>query len=352
DIPVVSAMQTDVPGATSALPELLTGAGVLNLSVAHNFAGRSVPYRHGGQRLPRAFRWRTARGRELLVWRTDSLLGSAYMEGNLLGLASGYDDALTALPRYLAALQVTGHPYQGAPDRWLGLPDGVPDLAGAHPFDVLHLRIQGDFADNAPPSLVPAEIARRWNAEWAFPQLRMATNREFFDTLRAEAGDRLPAFEGDWTDWWADGIGSAAREVAMGREAQRSVAVGQTLHSLADLFGGDGDDDADRWRADVDRCYENLTLFDEHTWGAADPWGDDLDGRGSGRLQWQRKSAFALQAYDRAVALRDHGARRLGAALGGGAGSRSEHQITVANLGGGPATDVVQVFVPQAAGLD
>ena len=348
DVPVVSAMQTDVPGATSVLPELLTGAGVSNLSVAHNFAGRSVPYRHCGQRLPRAFRWRSGSGRELWVWRTDSLRGSAYMEGNLLGLATAYEDALSALPQYLAALQVTAHPYQGAHGRWLGLPDGVAGVEAPYPFEVLHLRVQGEHADNAPPSLIPAEIARRWNEEWAYPQLRMATNREFFDALREEAGDRVPVFEGDWTDWWADGIGSAAREVAMGREGQRSVAVGQTLHSLAGVLGdGEGE-----WKEDVDRAYERLALFDEHTWGAADPWRDDLDGRSAGRLQWQVKGAFALEGHDRALALREHGSRRLGAALDNGGRRTREQALTVVNLSARETSDVVSAFLPEEAGLD
>lgn len=347
-LPIVSAMQTDVPGATSALPELLTGAGVTNLSVAHNFAGRSVPYRHCGQRLPRAFRWRAGSGRDLWVWRTDSLQGSAYMEGYMVGLATGYDETLASLPRYLAALQSTAHPYQGAAGHWFGLPPGVPDVEAPYPFDTLQLRVQGELADNAPPSLVPAQVAQRWNEQWAYPQLRMATNREFFDALRHEAGERVEVFEGDWTDWWADGIGSAAREVALGREGQRSVAVGQALHTLADVVG----DADDGWRDDVDHAYERLALFDEHTWGAADPWQDDFDGRRSGRLQWQMKAGFALDGHDRALTLREHGSRRLGAAIQNGGAATGEHAVTVLNLSAREASDVVSVFLPEEAGLD
>lgn len=52
---IVSAMQTDVPGATIGLATLLTDAGIQNLAVAHNFAGRSVPYLRDGQSLRRPF---------------------------------------------------------------------------------------------------------------------------------------------------------------------------------------------------------------------------------------------------------------------------------------------------------
>ena len=43
DLPLIAAMQTDVPGAVGALPDALGEAGVRYLSVAHNWAGRSVP---------------------------------------------------------------------------------------------------------------------------------------------------------------------------------------------------------------------------------------------------------------------------------------------------------------------
>ena len=56
-----------------------------------------------------------------------------------------------------------------------------------YPHDVLHLRVQGVFSDNASPSIVPAEIVREWNEKWAYPQLRLATNSEFF----TEAEERL-----------------------------------------------------------------------------------------------------------------------------------------------------------------
>ena len=76
-IEVVSAMQTDVPGATLGLATLLTDAGVENLSVAHNFAGRSVPYLHDGQELRRPFWWEAPSGKRVLVWYTDTTMGSS-----------------------------------------------------------------------------------------------------------------------------------------------------------------------------------------------------------------------------------------------------------------------------------
>ncbi|MFZ0215966.1 MAG: hypothetical protein WAM30_08500, partial [Candidatus Dormiibacterota bacterium] len=345
ELPVVTAMQTDVPGATLGLLGLLADAGVRYLSVAHNYAGRSIPHLLDGGRLTRPFRWQAASGRELLTWLTDTPHGSAYMEGNLVGLANGYDATLDLLPAYLHALATRPYPYTGAEAfGWNGLPPQEPLEKRPYPHDILHLRVQGLHADNAPPSLLLADLVRRWNETWAYPHLRLATNRDFFETAEAELGDRLDTFTGDWTDWWADGIGSAAREISFGRAAQTNSPVAQSLHTLADAL--DGSEDGGGWQRSVDGAYRELALFDEHTWGAANPWNDALGERDAGALQWQRKAAFAREAWEQARAARDEGAARLAGRLGGAPIASALAQLVVLNPSGRPRTDAVRVLLP------
>ncbi len=319
-IDVVSAMQTDVPGGPPGLPLVLADAHVPYLSVAHNWAGRATPYLTGGAELPRAFHWRTDAGKQVLVWHTDSPHGIAYLEGNLLGLAESREAAGELLPEYLAALSTRGHPYTGSL--------GVPVDREPYPHDVLHLRVQGVNADNAAPSLTPAEIARRWNEHYAFPRLCAATNREFFEALPT---DGLQTFAGDWADWWADGLGSAARPVGFNRRAQAIVRTAQTLHTLA------GPETTHA--AAADRVYEGMSLFDEHTWCAAHPGGDALAGRESGLLQWQAKAALAAGALDRAESLLDAAVARFRSPA-------RRTSVLVLNAGGFERTDVVSVFLP------
>ena len=71
-VPIQTAMQTDVPGATIGLLTSLVDADIRYLSVAHNYAGRSAPHLVGGQGLTRPFYWRAPNGKRLLVWYTDS----------------------------------------------------------------------------------------------------------------------------------------------------------------------------------------------------------------------------------------------------------------------------------------
>ncbi len=356
-VEIVSAMQTDVPGITLALCELLAAADVKYLSVAHNYAGRSVPYLNGGQSLRRPFRWRAPSGRRLLVWHTDSPHGIAYMEGNLVGLAESYEQTLEHLPAYLHALATRPYPYGAGTTGWLtGIAAGTELTRAPQEHELLHLRVQSAFADNAAPSAVPAEIVREWNANWTYPRLRMATNRDFFEAAEERLGDAIETYEGDWADWWADGIGSAAREVAVARRAQRGIRTAQTLHAWADALDGasgvgSGGADAPAatpraaWPADVERAYEELALFDEHTWGSANPWRDRLEHMDAGALQWRWKAERAYAAGEAVDALLESGRARLAAHVPRPAGALAG--VLVFNPGGRPRTDAVELFVPE-----
>lgn len=337
-VEIVSAMQTDVPGATVGLASLLTSAGIRNLAVAHNYAGRSVPHLVGGQELTRPFYWAAPDGSRLLVWYTDTPHGVAYMEGNLVGLGTDYSTASGSLPEYLNALAQRPYPYGKEAFGWAGIPAGMEVTKQPYPHDILHLRVQSVIADNAAPSLTPAAITREWNERWAFPRLRLATNREFFATAEERLGDQLQTYTGDWTDWWADGIGSGARPLGFNRRAQSAIRAAQTLHALADVSA---DDPQPAVTAEVDRAYEDMALFDEHTWGAANPWEDGLSQMASGALQWARKAAFAQDAYDRTNALVDSGLHRFAASV-----AATTAGIVVFNPSAWRRTDLVRVFLP------
>jgi hypothetical protein len=332
-IPITSAMHTDVPGAVVGFVDALAAAGVRYLSAAHNWAGRSVPFRTGGQDLGRPFWWRSPAGNRLLVWFTDTAHGMAYMEGNVVGLAEGFAAAQALLPGYLWSLANRPVPYGREAFGWSGL-DGVPLHKPPYPYDVLHLRVQGGNADNAGPSIVPASVVREWNATYAWPKLRMSTNTAFFREVEQRLGDRLAEHSGDWTDWWADGLGSGARPLGYARRAQHAVRHAETLHAVAGV-------DA---TAQVDAVYDKLGLFDEHTWGAANPWHDHEDGFDSGGLQWARKCEMAYSGADDAEDLRQAGLHRLGARHASAEGALASY--LVANLGPADRTDVAEVFLP------
>jgi hypothetical protein len=336
---IVSAIQSDVPGHAVGLLNLLTSARIKYFSVAHNYAGRSVPFRHGGQDLTRPFWWKAADDKRLLVWQTDTPHGVAYMDGNLVGLADGETSTREALPDYLLALATRSYPYGKYAFGWHDLPEGLPVTKKPYPHDILHFRVQNTVADNSSPSLNIAETVRDWNEQWAYPHLRMARNRDFFEEAETRLGDRLQTFEGDWTDWWADGVGSGALPLGFNRRAQGTVRTAQSLHAIAGgVFGKKSVE------AEIDRVYEELALFDEHTWGSANPWEEGLEKMDSGALQWGTKSAFAYQAFDRANVLLNSGLHRFAGAFREGADAITS--ILVFNPSAWTRSDLARVFVP------
>lgn len=293
------AMQTDVPGQVVGLVDALHDAGVRYLSVAHNWGGRGDPHTKGGLNLPRLFRWRSPSGKSIVVWMTDSAHGDAYMEGPMLGFTESYAAVDAFLPAYLTALATRGYPYHpGAVSSHGDEPAGRTP----YPGDVLHLRTNASFADNSPAGGSICDIVQRWNQTWTSPRLRVSTNADFFREAEGRSAN-IETLEGDWGDWWAEGVGSAALPIAVGRHAQRRIAQARTISQLTAGLGGARVPDEDFLAR---QTYEAITLFDEHTWGASCPWKHGDDGHLSGERQWHWKTAKAYHAADQSDALVEH----------------------------------------------
>lgn len=310
-VDVTTAMQTDVPGQVVGLPDVLTDNGIRYLSVAHNWAGRAVPHLVGGEHLPRLFRWQAPSGNSVLVWRTDTPHGLAYMEGSILGFDESYEHVDDLLPAYLSALARFPYPHQGR-----GIPGfpalDLPDTADPYPWDVLHLRVLGKFADNGPPRRIISDTVRRWNEQWAYPKLRASRNQDFFEDAEKRVGDRLETYRGDWSDWWVDGVGAGAVPLAATRRGQAALAEAQTVAGYAHLTGVSGSTEV---AAGAPAVYRSASLFNEHTWGAGDPWTHGDHGHGSGQKQWHWKYAQAMRAHDDAETLLDAASALLGEAF-------------------------------------
>ncbi|MFG2432852.1 alpha-mannosidase [Streptomyces sp. NPDC048590] len=341
-IEITTAMQTDVPGQVVGLPDVLADSGIRYLSVAHNWAGRAVPHHVGGQDLPRLFRWRAPSGREVLVWRTDTPHGLAYMEGSIIGFDESFDRVDDLLPHYLSALTNHQYPHEGR-----GIP-GFPVLdeefkGDPYPWDFLHLRVLGKFADNGPPRRIIADTVRRWNEEWAFPVLRTSRNEDFFRDAEERLGDRIETYEGDWTDWWVDGVGAGAVPLAATRDGQAALADAQTLAGHAEILGAP---DGARVTGAAPEVYRAASLFNEHTWGAGDPWTHGDHGHASGERQWHWKYAQALKADDGAHTLLDAASAALGERLAPRGGTLAGYYVV--NTCSWERSETVRLFLPES----
>lgn len=104
-----------------------------------------------------------------------------------------------------------------------------------------------------------------------------------FEDAEERVGDRLETYQGDWSDWWVDGVGAGAVSLAATRRGQAALTEAQTVASYAHLLGVPGSATVTKAAPPV---YRAVSLFNEHTWGAGDPWTHGECGHRSGETQW------------------------------------------------------------------
>lgn len=337
DVEIPVAYQTDIPGCVAGTVDALAQNGVKYLSVAHNWAGRSVPYLRGGHDLPRFFRWASPAGNSVLVWLTTSAQGMAYQEGAVLGMQDSIERVEDLLPLFLHSEATTGLPYD---ENIMGF--ALSAEAGeraALPWDEIHLRVMGRVADNAPPARRLNEIVAQWNERWESPRLRVTRTQDFFETMEDRYGEHVQTFSGDWNNWWADGNGSSAPHVQAVREAQASIAQATSIAALL------GDDVSSGFGARVDSAWESVELFDEHTWGAANPWTAADAFQNSGLDQWHWKAEKALRAQQEGALLLQEALDAYAEVRGGGGGEAS---LWVTNSAGRVRSGVVTMMLPES----
>ena len=255
---VEAAMQDDVNGVSWLFADLLAELGIKFYTAAINpiRGARPKPF-------PGAFRWQGPSGREILAWN-----GYHYLFGRSQAGLGNWDLVDRLLPRWVAELEADD----------------------SYPFDFLYCESTHPVrVDNGPPDARMPDFVRRWNEERTNWRMEFINVTEFGRLLHNRFANVISAQRGDWTDHWADGVGSSAYEVAVNRNAHEIVGIGEAIESWL-RSRGKRHWDAGR-AADI---YESMTLFDEHTWGAY----SSVEAPNSlfSMAQWNRKAGFAYTA--------------------------------------------------------
>ena len=260
--PIRTASITDIPGLSWGLPTVLAGAGVKYFFAGlptyfewgrddiHTFWDEAAVLREHGR--PDAFLWQGPDGETVLV----------YYQGSYgCWSPSSYQDVLNELPGMLAPIEESGCP-----------------------FSVMRYGGYG-CGDNTPPDVRVSHIAREWNSKWAYPKLIVATNSMFFENLEKECSD-LRVFRGELphTDYVVGAI-STAKETGINRITHDKLHTAEKLATIASLVG-----DCQYPAEQIRDAYDNLLLYDEHTWGMSHQIGEVQD------WDWSDKSRCAYKA--------------------------------------------------------
>lgn len=269
-----SGMTADINGYSWGYSDVLYENGIENLlSCIHTHHGYHPLFK---KQTP--FYWQTPKGNKVLVWNGDH-----YLLGNELGIAQQgefeytvrdglggrnldkFEKAEKRLETYVRVLREQDHPY-----------------------DFTTISLSGMMTDNSPTSPKIIEFVNKYNELHGDEiYLQMVTIDEFFRILRATEKE-IPTYSGDWTDWWADGVGSTPNTVQHYREALRKLYVANQLDPDKKICGEEL----------IDSAIYNAIFYAEHTWGysssVSEPWHPNVN-----KLDL-RKSLFALKANEMA----------------------------------------------------
>ncbi len=284
-----SGMAADINGYAWGYPDILASAGVENLFTALHSHHGMFPL--GRKNCP--FFWEGPNGNKVLSW-----VGEHYHMGNVLGFAPMGHSNYTAENDDRGMLDSKGKIYTtdaATTDReeietmLVRVVRYLDTLEKEdYPFDFVPIMVSGSNTDNSPPSAAIARRVQIANEKLDNVTVKMSTLSEFFDYVRKNAGN-IPTLRGDFTDWWADGVGSTANTVKVYRDAQRRYNLCRKL-----------DPENRLGRADLtENAAQNLMMYAEHTWGystsVSEPW-DSLVA-----LLEKKKDCYAITANNDAA---------------------------------------------------
>lgn len=267
-IDVTTAMQNDVNGIGWCMIDFYKNTGVKYLTMGQHGHRAQIPFDK-----PTSFWWESSAGNRLLAYRSEH-----YMHGNALSLTSGRMDVFrNNLSEYLGKLEQKGYP-----------------------LDRTAFQFSGYITDNSPPSTKACDIVKAWNEKYEWPKLKLSLASEFMVFLDENHSDQLVTKKEAWPDWWTDGFGSAMNETKTSRSTHADMIANMGLLSMAQMMGAEI---PKAIHQDVAQCYDNLLLYDEHTFGAAESIRDPSSENSVN--QWRQKSSYVWSAAQQSGLLQE-----------------------------------------------
>lgn len=263
---IVTGMCADINGMAWGYSDSLYDHGVRKFySCLHPHHGMFPLYKK-----VQPFYWETPSGNKLLVWN-----GEHYHFGNELFLAPHagttymlHDEFSPEITDNLILNNNSSDTEKKEMEivttrveRYL---DNLEDEG--YPQTIVPLMVSGAVTDNAPPGKEIARRMRELNEHYDGKiQFIMATLEDFFAAVETCWGE-IPTYSGDWTDWWADGVGSTPAEVKLYRDAVRKYDICEKMDPQQHV----GSEQL------VNQAANDMMLYAEHTWGysssVSEPW--------------------------------------------------------------------------------
>lgn len=165
-------------------------------------------------------------------------------------------------PSKLLQIVKTDNPRENFIDAYLA--EKLPELEKAdyYPYDIFPMT--WCMADNTPIDADLPDAVKSWNEEYAFPRLVICSATEMMRAFDEKYGKTLPTYEGDFTEYWTDGLGTNAKQTGNHREVKERLVQAETLWSMLHPNKAAP-------RETFEETWRRVILGTEHTWAYMEP---------------------------------------------------------------------------------
>lgn len=270
--------QGDIPGASWGLSSQSAITGIRYFWGAPNAGdriGNSPKWRD------RPFYWQSPGGEKMLYWQSEPYSIGYMLKGSKIPNFFTVEDPE---PYY------TGKPSENFLNPYLF--DYLAELdRKKFPYNMTIMTWA--MSDNAPIDPELPDAVREWNEKFVSPRLIITSVKQFFGDFEAAYGDKIPVVSGDYTEFWTDGVATGAREAAYNRNASERLQQADAIWALRNKPAYPAEE--------FDTTWNNILLFNEHTWGAYNSTTNPDDPKVVS--QWEYKRSFALKGADQSTSL-------------------------------------------------
>ena len=275
-VPVHTIVQVDVPGMSWGIVSMAAQFGIKYAFVPFNGGDRTGL----SDRLSfKPFWWIGPDGvsKILFLQPGDYTPGARAKGYKYWPLMAGQKD-----PEKLLQIVKTDHPRENFIDGYLWGKLKELENNNDYPYDLFPMTWA--MADNTPIDADLPDAVKSWNEEYAFPHLVISGSTDIMSAFEKKYGDIIPSFRGDFTEYWTDGLGSAAHETSMNRQSKERLIQSDILWSM--LHPGEKAP-----RTELNEAWRNVLMGSEHTWCYMNPNQADMQNE-----IWRVKQGFFKSA--------------------------------------------------------
>lgn len=286
-ISIKTAMNADINGISMGQRDVFLDTGI-------EFLFTNIHTHHGMYPLyqnQKPYFWEAENGKRLLVWS-----GEHYNLGNALGLV--FSKNVNFMTENYFGKE---NPREPMENLYKNIRESIEEYENSgYPYDFYITSVSGVFSDNAPPNPAILETVHEFNQTYGEEvKMQMVSLQELYGEIKDKV-QKAPVYQGDLTDWWANGVGSTPYAVKHYKEAVRLSHICDRLEEKTGIHNEKLSKLAD----------DNLLLYAEHTWGHSstitnpyDTMVVNLD---------IRKTSYASKAHEAGAMRKNQQCHRLG----------------------------------------